>query len=116
MHSLGDIHAAVHERDFVRAERSVEALSDACSIHAQSEDEVFVGLDHGFPHETLDELVERLRAGVQARVIDRALIAIHALGQALVSDIDADRVEMARLEEETPWRWACARWLGALPT
>jgi hemerythrin len=116
MLGLARVQGAVRAQDYRRAEQWVEALSDACSIHAQSEDETFVGFDHDFPHETFDELLTRLRAGVCDRNSpERALAALQALGQALLSDIHADRSEMARLAEGSPWRRSSSRWLSTLP-
>lgn len=113
INGLAAVHGAVHERDYPRAERMLDALADACSIHAQSEDEAFVGTDHCFPHETLDDLLSTLRQGVRRRLDpDRVFDTIRALGDTLLSDIHADRWEMARQRDCAPWRNASRRWLN----
>lgn len=112
MTGLAAVHGAVDERDYPRAERMIDALADACSIHAQSEDEVFVGGDHCFPHETLDDLLSTLRLGVRHRLDpDRVFETIRALGDTLLSDIKADRWEMAHRRNCSPWQSASRRWL-----
>lgn len=118
MAGLAAVHEAVHEHDYPRAERMIDALADACSIHAQSEDEAFAGTDHCFPHETLDDLLLTLRLGVRHRQApDRMFDTIRALGNTLLSDIHADRWEMARRKDCTPWRNASRRWLNTpIPT
>lgn len=110
---LAAVHGAVCEHDYVEAERMIDALADACSIHAQSEDEVFVGGDHCFPHETLDDLLSTLRLGVRHRTDpDRMLDTIRSLGDTLLSDIEADRRELAQRKDCTPWSNASRRWLN----
>lgn len=109
LNSLAAFHGAIRQHDLRQAEIMVEALSDACSIHAQSEDEAFVGLDHAFPHETLDEMVGWLRTGLRHRhAPHRVFGTVRALGQALAEDIRADRRELARVagwpEPSRNWR------------
>lgn len=95
---LAAIDGAIRELDYARAERLIEALADASSIHAQSEDECFVGADHGFPHETIDEQIVALRSHVRRRTAPEGVVGmIGALGRTMLSDIHADRVELARV-------------------
>lgn len=97
LNTLSALDGAMRQRDYRQAEIMIEALSDACSIHAQSEDEAFVGLDHAFPHETLDEMLQWLRTGVRHRHAPHRLFGtLRAFGQALAEDIRADRRELAR--------------------
>lgn len=110
MTSLAAVDDAVRRSEFDHAARMVDALSDACSIHAQSEDELFAGQDHAFPHETLDDLIAALRAQVLHRQAERAQGTVAALRRALLSDIHADRAELARASawHDVSRKWLCA--------
>jgi len=95
---LAAIHGAIRDLDYTRAERLIDELEDASSIHALSEDECFVGADHGFPHETIDEQILMLRKHVRRRTAPIGVVdIIGALGRTMLSDIQIDRLELARM-------------------
>jgi len=78
------------------AERVTGELYDLCAIHAQIEDNCFVGYDHDFPHEALDDQVVRLRAAMRNRVARHTMFdMLGAIGHTLLSDISVDKRDLA---------------------
>lgn len=112
MGDLTRIYGAICDADFPQADLGIESLRDACSVHAQSEDDWFSGTDHQFPHEIIDDLIQALRSSVHDLAgTDCMLDIVGKIEHALLSDIYVDKAEMAERSKGSCWQDYSKQWL-----